>query len=131
MNVRPKLKQPSHQFQPVVVSRQVEKTSFVELTILAVDPSSKNRWFTQRIRTETNNEALGRLESTEDEIVCLKSKVSMMSEANLKSTDDLDAANTETEKLRTLRTEDQKELEMVRSQMERVGEQYRAVLLGI
>jgi hypothetical protein len=81
-----------------------------------------------RIRTEANNEALVRLEDAEDEISCLKSKLSEILEANQKSTEELYSANVEIEKLRILRTEDEKELETVRSQMERVDEQYRAVL---
>jgi hypothetical protein len=81
-----------------------------------------------RVRNEANTIALNRLESTEVEIACLKSKLSEILDVHQKSTDDLDAANAEVERFRTLQIEHKIELEKVRTQKECVDEQRQAVL---
>ncbi len=81
-----------------------------------------------RVRTESNNDALNRLEGAENEIIHLKKELSQSTESVQKSSTELKLAMEEIEKLQRLRTQDDKEMEKLRSQLERVGEQYNAVL---
>ncbi|KAG7353341.1 hypothetical protein IV203_009395 [Nitzschia inconspicua] len=81
-----------------------------------------------RVRTESNNEALGRLHAAEEAITLLKTQLYEISEEKQEAINELKAANAENEHLRGLRCEEEKEVEALRLQMERVDEQYRAVL---
>ena len=81
-----------------------------------------------KARTQSNNDALTRLEAADNEIIFLKKQLSTAMESGSSSMEDLDAARSEIECLQSLRSEDLREMERLRTQLERVGEQYRAVL---
>jgi cell division protein ZapA len=81
-----------------------------------------------KARTKSNNDALTRLEAADNEIIFLKKQLSTAMESESASAEECNTARSEIECLQSLRAEDLGEMERLRIQLERVGEQYRAVL---
>jgi chromosome segregation ATPase len=107
---------------------QVVESNHEELIILKGEKTAAERQVFDlserlRIRTESNNEALKRLEDAENEISFLKQQMSVPAAG-----EELDNAKAEIEQLKSLRAKDEQEMEGLRTQMKRVNEQYQAVL---
>ena len=84
-----------------------------------------------RIQTESNNQNLNQLEETEKEMTNLKTQVAEFSSKGTSSSEEIRLAKIEIDNLKSLRVEDEKQIETLQVQLSRIEEEHQAVFSSI